>query len=124
MSTTNNVEISGIVKWQPNVFPPKSEDQKPIMVFAVEYQREKSNRTSVFHVKSYGELTETLQGNNLSQGDVVVVSGSLNEAKWKDRNTDEWKSRVEVWARNVDFVSRASGDTSTRSVESFDDIPF
>jgi single-stranded DNA-binding protein len=124
MSTTNNVEISGIVKWDPNVFPPKSEDQKPIMVFAVEFKREKSNRSSVFHVKSYGDLTQTLQSKGLTQGDQVVVTGSLNEAKWKDRNTDEWKSRVEVWAHNVDFVSRAGNDTSARAVDSYEDIPF
>ena len=124
MSTTNNVEISGIVKWDPNVFPPKSEDQKPIMVFAVEFKREKSNRSSVFHVKSYGDMTQTLQSKGLTQGDQVVVTGSLNEAKWKDRNTDEWKSRVEVWAHNVDFVSRAGNDTSARAVDSYEDIPF
>jgi len=69
-------------------------------------------------------MTQTLQSKGLTQGDQVVVTGSLNEAKWKDRNTDEWKSRVEVWAHNVDFVSRAGNDTSARAVDSYEDIPF
>lgn len=125
MSTTNKVEISGVVKWDPNVFPPRSEDQKPIMVFAVEFTNEKSNRTSVFHVKSYGELAETLQTENISQGDAVIVSGSLNEAKWKDKRTDEWKSRVEIWARTVEFTDRNSKTPAgVGTVDSFEDIPF
>lgn len=123
MTATNSVEISGVVKWDPNVFPPRSDDQKAILVFAIEFTNAKSNRTSVFHAKAYGDLAETLQAENLSQGDGVIVSGSLNEAKWKDKRTDEWKSRVEIWARTVTFTDRTAASVGAGSI-SDDDIPF
>lgn len=124
MSVTNKVEISGTVKWDPNVFPPRNDEQKPILVFAVEHHKPKSQRTSVFHVKAYGDLVDTLTAENLAQGDKVVVTGSLNEAKWKDKQTDEWKNRIEIWAFNVEFVERAGAPDLAGVAASFDDIPF
>lgn len=121
----NRVEVEGYIKWEPNVFPPRNEEQKPILVFAVEHQKPKSQRTSVFHIKVYGDLVDTLTSENLSQGDKVVVTGSLNEAKWKDKRTDEWKNRIEIWASSVEFTERGGGTPDLAAVAaSFDDIPF
>lgn len=120
----NRVEVEGYVKWEPNVFPPRNEEQKPILVFAVEHQKPKSQRTSVFHIKAYGDLVDTLTNENLSQGDKVVVTGSLNEAKWKDKRTDEWKNRIEIWATGVEFTERGGSPDLAAVAASFEDLPF
>ena len=121
----NTVEIQGVVKWEPKLFPPREDGQKPIMVFALEYAG-KNNRTSVFHFKAYGDLAETLDTEQLAQGDTVLVAGMLNEAKWKDKKTDEWVNRIEVWANKVEFVERVGGGefAPVGDGAADDDIPF
>lgn len=119
----NHVEIAGVVKWEPKMFPPREEGQKPIMVFALEYAG-KNNRHSVFHFKAYGDLASTLESEQLSQGDTILVTGMLNEAKWKDKQTDEWINRIEVWANKVDFVERVSGAPSGSGGDAYEDVPF
>lgn len=121
----NTVEIQGVVKWEPKLFPPREEGQKPIMVFALEYAG-KNNRTSVFHFKAYGDLAETLDTEQIAQGDTVLVTGMLNEAKWKDKKTDEWVNRIEVWANKVEFVERVGGGefVPVGGGAEDDDLPF
>ncbi len=126
--SVNKVELQGTVKWEPKIFPPQQDGQKPIMVFALEYAG-KNDRKSVFHFKAYGDLVETLDTEGLAQGDTVLVNGILNEAKWKDKKTDEWVNRIEVWANKVEFVERVAGvDTSdfapVNGDAADDDIPF
>ncbi len=112
--TRNKIEITGVVKWEPNVFPGKQEGQKEIVVFALEHKAPKTDRVSVFHVKLYGDQAQQAQESNLAQGDHVFVTGRLNESKWKDKKTDEWKSRVEIWGSSL-VIGDAPDD---------DDIPF
>jgi single-stranded DNA-binding protein len=123
----NTVELQGVVKWEPKIFPPMQDGQKPIMVFALEYAG-KNDRKSVFHFKAYGDLVETLDTERLSQGDTILVSGMLNEAKWIDKTTEKWVNRIEVWANKVEFVERIAGvDTSdfvAAGAGDMDDIPF
>lgn len=127
----NHVEIEGQVKWEPKVFAPREQGQKPITVFAIELRSSKSPSTSVFHCKAYGDVSEALGQENLSQGDTVLVTGRLNESKWKDKRTDEWMNRIEIWANQVDFVERV-GDGQSAAGEfvavstppADDDIPF
>lgn len=129
--SVNKVEIRGVVKWEPRKFDPKEEGQKTILVFAIEWERPKSEKRSVFHVKTFGDLADELVKEKLDQGDTVLVSGSLNETKWKDKKTEEWVNRVEVWANKVEIEERTSGDDSggdfgggeTPDAED-DDIPF
>jgi single-stranded DNA-binding protein len=119
----NEVSLEGILKWEPKKFDPKQDGQKPIMVFALEQTQENTDRRSLFHCKAYGDLAGTLAQENLSQGDRILVEGRLNESKWKDKQTDEWKSRIEVWARKVEFVDRVAAGVAAGG-DDFDDIPF
>lgn len=132
----NKVEIEGIVKWEPRVFEPQEEGHKTITVFAIEWVRPKSdNKRSVFHVKTFGKLAEKLKAEKISQGDTVLLKGSINESKWKDKQTDEWRNQIEIWPLSVEFKERVEGtpedeeDTSTftpsgNDEEDADDIPF
>lgn len=125
--SVNKVEIEGIVKWEPKFFEPREEGQKTIGVFAIEWVRPKSDKKSVFHVKAFGDLANKLKDEKLAEGDKVLVKGSLNESKWKDKQTDEWKNRIELWPLSVDFIERGDGggdfgDTGSSSAD--DDIPF
>ena len=125
---TNEVKIGGVVKWDPRVFEPRESGQKTIVVFAVEWERPKSDgKKSVFHVKAFGDLADKLKGEKLAQGDTVVVRGSLNESKWKDKKTDEWRNQIEVWPLAVEFLQRGDGggDFAAPSASSNDDeFPF
>ena len=125
---TNKIEIGGVVKWEPKFFDPKEAGQKTIAVFAIEWERPKSDgKKSVFHVKAFGDLADKLKGEKLDQGDTVLVTGSLNESKWKDKKTDEWKNRIEVWPLSVEFLERGDGggDFGTPAgTADDDDIPF
>ncbi len=129
---TNKTEIEGMVKWAPKFFEPKEEGQKIISSFAIEWERPKSGgKKSVFHVKAFGDLAEKLRDENLDEGDTVTIAGSLNESKWKDKKTDEWRNQIEVWANKVEIGERAGGpepDTSdfvpVGGVEAEEDIPF
>lgn len=128
--STNKVEIEGVVKWEPRVFEPQNSDQKWIFVFAIEWVRPKSdNKRSVFHIKAFGDVAEKLRDENLSVGDTVLVSGSLNESKWKDKKTDEWRNQIETWATKVEIKERIGGDDSGEFAAvgadaADDDIPF
>lgn len=128
--TTNKSEVSGTVKWEPRVFAPREEGQKTIVSFAIEWQRPKSEKKSVFHIKAFGDLAEKLVEDSLSQGDSIVAEGSLNETNWKDKKTDEWKTQIEVWANKVEFIDRANGgdfggtDAGKSGYEEDADLPF
>jgi single-stranded DNA-binding protein len=127
---TNKVEIEGTVKWEPRVFEPREEGQKVIVSFAIEWERPKTDKKSVFHVKAFGDLAEKLKDDNLGEGDVVTVTGSLNESKWKDKKTDEWRNQIETWATKVEIGERAGGDDGgdfgggDEPAAEDDDIPF
>lgn len=128
----NKIEIGGTIKWEPRTFEAQEEGQKTIVVFAIEWERPKSGKKSVFNIKAFGDLADELKKEGVSQGDVVSIVGSLNETNWKDKKTDEWKKQIEVWANKVEFVERISGskpDTSDfvpvgSATEADDDIPF
>jgi len=122
----NKVELQGTVKWEPRVFEPREEGQKVIVSFAIEWERPKTDKKSVFHVKTFGDLAETLRNDNLGEGDVVTITGSLNESKWKDKKTDEWRNQIETWATKVEIGERAGGEdfAPVGGGESDDDIPF
>ncbi len=111
--SANKVEISGQIKWEPKFFEPREEGQKLISLFSIEWVRPKSEKKSVFSVKAFGDLAEELKKEGIAQGDTVSVVGSLNETNWKDKQTDEWKKQIEVWAHKVEFIERLSApDTS------------
>lgn len=124
---TNRIEIGGTVKWPPKFFEPQAEGQKTIAVFAIEWERPKSDgKKSVFHIKAFGDLADKLKNEKLDEGDSVFVVGSLNESKWKDKKTDEWKNRIEVWPLSVEFLERGDGggDFAAAPAADDDDIPF
>ena len=125
----NRAEVEGIVKWEPRVFEPREDGQKLIMVFAIEQPKGKTDKKQVFRCKVFGDTAEKLKDERLDIGDRVRVEGILNENKWKDKQTDEWKDQIEIWPSKVEFVERADGggdgDFGGGSSDAEDDdIPF
>lgn len=125
----NKVEIQGTVKWEPRIFEPQNSDQKVIVSAAIEWVRPKTdNKRSVFHIKAFGDLAEKLRDEKISEGDVITVTGSLNESKWKDKKTDEWKNQIEIWATKVEIDARndseGGDDFGGPATADEDDIPF
>jgi post-segregation antitoxin (ccd killing protein) len=122
---TNKIELAGKIKWEPKVFAAREEGQKDIMVFALEYHRPKSTKLSVFHVKLYGDVAEKAKTEKINIGDEVKVTGIINESKWKDKQTDQWNSRVEIWPNQLEVLSRVTDFVGVGAGDFDDDsIPF
>lgn len=121
----NHVEIEGVVKWEPRVFHPRENGQHPIIMLALEYI-DKNERRSVFTCKAFGELAQSLFDEQVDIGDTISVAGYLNEAKWKDKKTDQWVNRVEIISNRIEFISRANAGEFGNDFNSSDDddIPF
>lgn len=61
-------------------------------------------------VTTWEKLAE--QCNQLRKGDAVIVSGSLREEKWTDKETQQPRSRMSMTARTVDNL-QWPGEKST-----------
>ena len=86
-----------------------------------------------FDVKMFGTRAESLS-RFLSKGTKIAVEGKLRWSSWEDKNTGEKKSKVEIIADDVEFMSSREGGGSggysapsrpAPSAEPMDeDIPF
>lgn len=86
-----------------------------------------------FDVKIFGSRGESLS-RFLSKGSKVAIEGRLSWSSWEDKNTGDKRSKVEIIADNIEFMSSrgeagASRDYAGPAPESktdelVDDIPF
>lgn len=61
-----------------------------------------------FDVKMFGTRAESLS-RFLSKGTKIAVEGKLRWSSWEDKNTGEKKSKVEIIADDVEFMSSREG---------------
>lgn len=47
------------------------------------------------------EAANDLLSGKYHKGDKIIISGKLDERKWKDSKTDEWKSQVQINVNGV-----------------------
>jgi single-strand DNA-binding protein len=88
-----------------------------------------------FDVKVFGTRAEGLS-RFLSKGSKIAVEGKLNWSSWEDKNTGDKRSKVEIIADNIEFMSAkgegsggggysAPSSTPPSKPDTFeDDIPF
>lgn len=119
----NSVTIEGIVKWEPTIWPARSEDQSDVASVALEHTHP-GEKTSVFQVKQFdngeGSLAGMIRDGEVAQGSSLKVTGWMREARWKDKKTDEWISRVEITATKVEVGAAVAAAPDAAD----DDIPF
>lgn len=86
-----------------------------------------------FDVKVFGSRGESLS-RFLSKGSKIAVSGRLSWSSWEDKNTGDKRSKVEIIADDIEFMSaRGEGGGGSRDYAAppataseplEDDIPF
>ena len=57
-----------------------------------------------FDVKVFGNRAESLS-RFLSKGSKIAVEGKLSWSSWEDKNTGDKRSKVEIIADNIEFLS-------------------
>jgi single-strand DNA-binding protein len=78
-----------------------------------------------FDVKVFGTRAESLS-RFLAKGSKIAVQGKLSWSSWEDKNTGDKRSKVEIIADNIEFMSAKDGASSPspRPAPDDDDIPF
>ena len=81
------------------------------------------DRPNFFDVVVWGNLAESLS-QKLSKGQKVAVAGKLRWSSWEN-NEGQKRSKVEIVANSVEFMSQKSDTNSTHPTPDFgEDIPF
>ena len=66
---------------------------------------EKQERTNWFHVVAWNGLADSAR--KLHKGSAVLIEGSLRENTWTDQESQQKRSRVEIVASSIVFLSPA-----------------
>jgi single-strand DNA-binding protein len=91
-------------------------------------QGDRVERTTWATVTVWGRQAE-LCGEYVKKGDLLTVTGQLEESVWNDAETGQRRSRLQIRAREVEFdprnipVSNSKEDTPDASPPSEDEIP-
>ena len=112
MVSFNRVILAGNITRDPELR--FTNDGIPVCSFglAVNRRRSKSEEVDFFDVSAWRELGETI-ANYKKKGDPILVEGRLQFRSWEDRESGQKRSKVDVVADNVQFLSgRGDGDGS------------
>lgn len=121
----NSVTISGNVTRDPDSRVAASGTN--VLKFSVAVnERRKSNDgwedyASYIDCVMFGKRAEAIS-RYIKKGTKVAVQGKLSQDRWKDRNTGESRSKVQVMVDEIEFMSRREEPTQTVFEDS--QIPF
>lgn len=110
----NNVTVSGNLTRDPELRSLPSGTS--ITTLSIAYNERRKNQQSgewedrphFFDVTVFGGQGEWI-AKNLSKGTPVTISGSLEQQRWQDKQTQETRSRVAIVARDVVPGQRGNG---------------
>ena len=134
----NVIAISGNLVRDPEVIDLNSGTQKGVfrIVNSRRYKTkdgEKKEDSVGFDVECWGGIINVLQ--YLKKGSGVMLSGRIRENKWKDKDTEENRSKMVLVAENIDFLDKktktddapapnGAPDDNSGEDNSESDIPF
>lgn len=126
MPNLNNCEIIGHLGTEPEMrFMPTG---RPVVSFNVAVNRryttgsgERREETEWFTVVAFGKLAENCNI-SLTKGQAVFVSGRVSLQRWEGKDDNLPKSRLEINARQVIFLS--PNKVVSDNIDEEDDIPF
>lgn len=126
MANFNRVILAGNLTRDPELRVTQSGIAVCGFGLAVNRVRSKNDEVDFFDITAWRELGETI-ANYKKKGDSVLVEGRLQFSQYTDRDGNK-RSKVDVVADNIQFLSSKNGNSSTSSAsadeEDFDDIPF
>lgn len=85
-------------------------------------QGEKQEYVNYIDCEAWSKTAETI-GEHLKKGDPVIVSGSLRQQRWEDKETQQKRSKVIVRVLSFTFVPRSKPREDGEETLSFDDVP-
>ena len=79
------------------------------------------DKTNFFDIKCWGKLAEFVQ-QWLKKGTQVIVSGTLDQEKWNDKETGKPRTKIIITAKSINFCGSgkketASNDGGSKDVE-------
>lgn len=105
MANGNYVTVTGNVTRDPELRFSKS--GMAIAQFGIAWNRyrgpdaeESDDDVSFFDITCFRQMAENVAA-SVHKGNRVTVSGTLNQSRWKDKDTDKGRSKVEILADDV-----------------------
>lgn len=128
MASGNEVKLVGNLTRDPEVRYAQS--GMAIAKFGLAYNKRKFNKADndweeevhFFDVTCFNTLAENV-GESLRKGDRVIVSGSLEQDTWEDKETGDKRSKVAVVADEIAPSLRWASVKITRNERKTDDKP-
>ncbi|WPC23878.1 single-stranded DNA-binding protein [Brachyspira hyodysenteriae] len=86
------------------------------------------NTTEVnyFDIVAFGKLAETVS-KYLIKGKQVLISGTLRQERWQDKNTNTTKSKVRIIMQSMQMLADkkdSNNNTQNNSQEDDEEVPF
>lgn len=117
MATVNLVLASGNLTRDPEMrYTPSG---KAVTSFSIAVNEGSGERrtTEFLDCEAWEKLAETV-AEYCRKGRKVLVTGSYTTQKWDDKTTHQKRQKVVIKCRNVEFLDRATQDSTTTPVES------
>ena len=112
MVSFNRVILAGNLTRDPELR--STNEGVPVCDFGIAVNRRKpkdshEEKADFFDVSAWRELGETI-ANYKKKGDPIIVEGRLQYRSWEDRESGQKRSKVDVVADNVQFLSNRGGE--------------
>lgn len=115
----NSVHLLGRVITDPTL--EETNNGRKICRFRLATSNGKNHAPSRHYIVILGkDATDAHPGNVhgiLKRGGRVAVSGRISESRWQSKTTGEWRSRTEIVANNVEFITIGNGSYSITNQE-------
>jgi len=73
---------------------------------AISEKRNGQENSSFFDCKSFGKTAEAIN-QYIKKGQRILISGSLDQSRWQDKNTSQIRSKIEITVNRFDFIEKA-----------------
>lgn len=119
MSNFNRVIITGYLGQDPETRSVSTESSVTTFSIAVtdrwkDNAGEKQERVNWFNVAAWNGLGENA-ATNLKKGAHVLIEGSLRVNEWDDKESGQKRSRVEIVASDIKYLTRKKAEDSQQA---------
>lgn len=101
----NNIQILGRLTKDPELR--YSQSGKAMLQFSIAVNRNKEE-ADFFECMAFEKTAETIS-NYVKKGQRILIDGRLRQGRWKDQQTGENRTMVEIVVNRFDFIESAEG---------------
>lgn len=121
----NNASITGRFAHDLELRHLTNDEQTAVIETQLAVNRPRSRKATFLNVVIFGKTAEAV-AQYCERGDMVAITGYIENSEWRDQDTDEPRSRQRIVAREVDFLltkRRRDGEPEVAPVEP-EAVPF